>query len=188
MDFIEEIAAYQPACRQEAADKKIICDMITSHGRDILSRSSKIAHMTASGFIVSRGLKKTLMIHHHIYQSWGWTGGHADGCGDLLQTALREAREETGVLAAAAAPGIAALDILPVFGHSKNGAFVSAHLHFNACYLLLADESAAICHNPSENSGAAWIALENINETIAETHMRPVYQKLVKKVRDLYVK
>ena len=37
------------------------------------------------------------MIHHNIYNSWSWTGGHADGDKDLLYVAIKEAKEETGV-------------------------------------------------------------------------------------------
>ena len=54
--------------------------------------------MTASGFIVNEARNKTLMVHHNIYNSWSWTGGHADGDSDLLAVALREAREETGIV------------------------------------------------------------------------------------------
>ena len=37
------------------------------------------------------------MIYHNIYKSWSWTGGHADGDSDLLNVAIRELKEETGV-------------------------------------------------------------------------------------------
>ena len=37
------------------------------------------------------------MIHHNIYNSWGWTGGHADGDSDLIKVSIKEAKEETGI-------------------------------------------------------------------------------------------
>ena len=37
------------------------------------------------------------MIFHKIYNSWSWTGGHADGDSDLLKVAIKEASEETGL-------------------------------------------------------------------------------------------
>ena len=56
-----------------------------------------MAHMTASSWIVNEDYTKVLMIYHNIYNSWAWTGGHADGDEDLLHVAVKEAREETGL-------------------------------------------------------------------------------------------
>lgn len=38
-----------------------------------------------------------LMVYHNIYDSWSWTGGHADGDEDVLHVAMKEAKEETGI-------------------------------------------------------------------------------------------
>ena len=65
------------------------------------------------------------MVYHNIYRSWSWTGGHADGEADLLQVALREAAEETGI--AALQPlqkEPVSLEILTVDGHEKGGNYV----------------------------------------------------------------
>ena len=37
---------------------------------------------------------KVLMIYHNIYNSWSWTGGHADGDEDLLYVAIKEAKKK----------------------------------------------------------------------------------------------
>ncbi len=37
------------------------------------------------------------MIHHNIYNSWAWTGGHSDNEKDQLKVAIKELKEETGV-------------------------------------------------------------------------------------------
>ena len=34
------------------------------------------------------------MIYHNIYNSWAWTGGHADGNENLVEVALKEAEEQ----------------------------------------------------------------------------------------------
>ncbi|EPZ55371.1 NUDIX domain protein [[Clostridium] sordellii ATCC 9714] len=76
--------------------------------------------MTSSGFIVNKNRDKVLMIHHNIYNSWGWTGGHADGDSDLLHVAIKEAREETGLKNVRPITNeICSIEILPVSAHVK---------------------------------------------------------------------
>ncbi len=35
-------------------------------------------------------MTKTLMVHHNIYNTWAWTGGHADGDKDMLEIAIKD--------------------------------------------------------------------------------------------------
>ena len=96
----------------------------------MLVRENEIAHMTSSGFIVNKDRTKVLMIHHNIYNSWGWTGGHADGDSDLIAVAIKEAKEETGIKNANPITNdICSIDILPVNSHIKKGKYVASHLH-----------------------------------------------------------
>ncbi|KKH67456.1 hypothetical protein DU75_05775, partial [Methanosarcina mazei] len=97
MNFKEAIQRYKPINPQEKMDKEVVLDYIDQFYENILTRENKIAHMTSSGLILNKSLDKILMIHHKIYNTWAWTGGHADGMSDMLDVALKEAKEETGV-------------------------------------------------------------------------------------------
>ena len=89
---------------------------------NILTRENAFAHLTSSGFILNENKDKVLMIYHNLYNSWAWTGGHADGEDDLLEVAIKEAKEETGVVNIhPLSTQIMSLDILPVWGHMKKG-------------------------------------------------------------------
>ena len=83
MEWVKQIERYNPINEQEKKDKEIILDFINKND-NVLFRDNEIAHITSSGFIVNKSRNKTLMIHHNIYNSWGWTGGHADGNSDLI--------------------------------------------------------------------------------------------------------
>ncbi|MCX6956055.1 MAG: NUDIX domain-containing protein, partial [Verrucomicrobia bacterium] len=65
---------------------------------DCLLRSCMPGHLTGSAWIVSPDRTRTLLTHHHKLDKWLQLGGHADGDGDLLAVALREAREESGLV------------------------------------------------------------------------------------------
>lgn len=184
--YRDEIASYVPRCEQEEGDKRVMLDYIDRFPATILTRENEYAHMTGSGFIVNADATKVLFVHHDIYKVWAWTGGHADGDGDLLSVALREAREETGVLhVRALSTAIASLDILPVWGHVKRGRWVSSHQHLNVSYLLVADENDPLASRPGENSGVAWLSAERMLELTNEWEMDPVYTKLLERARAL---
>ncbi len=96
MNYIQAIKNFEPINEQEQNDKKLILNFIEKNN-DVLYRENEYAHMTSSGLIFNKNLDKILMVHHNIYNTWSWTGGHADGEDDLLKVAIKEAKEETGV-------------------------------------------------------------------------------------------
>ena len=184
--YIDDIAAYVPRSREEERDQRQILNYVNLFPNTILSRENLIAHITASGFILSRDGEWVLMAHHNIYRVWAWTGGHADGEADLLSVALREAKEETG--AEEIAPlsrQIASLEILPVWGHWKRGEYVPSHLHLNVSYLLTAPRGGPLTPREGENSRVAWLPVDRLLEYTNEWQMDPVYTKLLERGRRL---
>lgn len=184
--YLDDIKAYRPQSEAEAADKEQILYYVNQYPDTILTRENKVAHITASGFVLSTDGEWVLMAHHNIYKVWAWTGGHADGEGDLLSVALREAREETG--AAHIRPlstDIASLEILPVWGHVKRGVYVPSHLHLNVSYLLTADREGPLKVREGENTGVAWLPAGRLLELTNEWEMDEVYIKLLNRGRAL---
>ena len=179
MKIIDQIKKYAPCCEQEARDKKVILDYLANNPGAFF-RSDLIAHMTASSWIVNAERTKVVMVYHRIYDSWSWTGGHADGEEDLLAVALRECREETGVLhVRPVTEEIYSLEIMTVEGHEKRGQYVPSHLHLNLTYLLEADERDALQVCEAENSGVRWFSLEESLTAPSEPWMvERIYRKL----------
>ncbi len=182
MHFIEEIKRFEPTCPQEVVDKRNMLEYISMFPDSILTRDNPLTHMTASSMIFNPSRDKVLMVFHNIYQSWSWTGGHADGDGDLLHVALKEAKEETGLTdLRVITEDAASLEILTVWSHRKRGNHVSGHVHLNLSYLFEADEKQDIHMKEDENSGVAWIPIDRWKEYVAEPYMIPVYEKLIQR-------
>ena len=186
MKIVEEIKKYRPCNEQEQRDQAVILDFLAKN-RDAFLRSNLLAHMTASSWIVNPERTKTLMVYHNIYDSWSWTGGHADGETDLLAVALREAREETGIAhVRPVSPEIFSLEVLTVDGHEKRGAYVPSHLHMNVTYLLEAEESDTLHICREENSGVAWFSLEEaLKDSTEPWFVERIYKKLNGKLGEL---
>ena len=178
------VESYVPFDERETVERAAMLDAI-DRTPDILFRTSALMHLTASGWIVNPARDKALMVYHNIYRSWSWSGGHADGEGDLLAVSLREALEETGVSARPVRTVPISLDILPVQAHVRRGQYVPPHLHFSLCYLFEADESAPLRVKPDENSGVSWIPFSRMKEAVAEAHMLPLYEKLMRRAKEL---
>lgn len=185
MELREKIEKYIPYNEQEEKDKQTILKYMDSFD-DVLTRNNEFGHFTASSWVVNKERTKVLMIYHNIYKSWAWTGGHADGESDLLSTAIRELKEETGVeKVKIVKDGIFSLEIICVNGHVKRGKYVSSHVHLNLTYLLEVDENEMLKIKADENSGVRWINIEDIEKNVTEKWvMENVYKKLLQKMKE----
>lgn len=185
MELRKLIEEYVPFDEQETKDKEIILKYMDTFD-DVLTRDNEFGHFTSSAFVVNKNMDKVLMIYHNIYDSWAWTGGHADGEDDMLSVALREVEEETGVKnIKPLTEEIFLLDTLPVLGHFKRGKYVPAHVHISVAYLVEADENEIIRIKEDENSGVEWIPIEEVVSKSTEPYMERVYDKAIKKISQL---
>ena len=185
MDYIEEIKKYKPYNIQEEKDKEFILKCINDFD-NILTRENIIVHITSSGYIVNKDFTKVLMVFHNIYNSWSWTGGHADGEEDLLKVAIKEAKEETAIKnIKPISKDIFSLDVITVEGHIRRGEYVSSHLHLSICYLLQGDEKDTLKIKEDENSGVKWIPIEEVDKYSTEEKMIKIYNKFHEKIKKL---
>ena len=185
MDLEKMIEEFTPINKQEIKDKEMFLYYLNTFD-DVLNRSNEIAHLTSSAFVLNKDRDKVLMIYHNIYDSWGWTGGHADGNSDLLQVALREVTEETGVSnIKPIINDIFVIDTLPVLGHEKKGKYIPGHIHLSVAYLFEADENEKLLIKEDENSNVKWIPIEQVVEHSTEPHMKTVYNKIINKIKTL---
>lgn len=179
MDLYKQLQDYIPYNEQEVVDQKEILRLLMDYDT-LFSRTNLTAHMTASAWVVNKTKTKVLMIHHNLYNSWAWMGGHADNDKNLLRVAIKEAQEESGLLTIhPITDDIFSIEVLTVDGHEKKGVYVPSHLHLNITYLLEADESDLLHIKADENSDVAWFDLEAAVAASSEPWFRKrIYNKL----------
>lgn len=177
------IEAFSSADAQEMADRDAILQAIAMDGARALTRENLLFHFTASSIIVNPARTKTLMAFHNIYQSWAWTGGHADGDSDMLRVALKEANEETGITGLKPlCDGPISLEVLHVVRHIKRGKPVASHVHLNLTYALEADDTLPLRSEPTENARVGWLDIAEIPQHVSEATMLPVYRKILSRI------
>ncbi len=182
-----EIEKYVPYNEQEAKDKSVMLKYIDCFD-DVLTRKNEFGHFTASSWVLNKEKTKVLMIYHNIYQSWAWTGGHSDGDSNLLDVAIREVKEETGIQNITPIQNeIYSLENICVNGHVKRGEYVAAHVHLNVTYLLEADEGEMLRIKEDENSGVRWIDIDKAVEVSNEECMKEIYGKINEKLKANYM-
>jgi len=181
----EQIHTYTPYNAEEAQAKERILKHWDAAGDSLFLRPED-AHFTASSIIINPAGTHMLMVYHNIYDSYAWTGGHADGAQNLLQKAMEEAKEETGISKVEPLSSeILSIDILPVKAHSKRGKEIAAHYHYNIAYGLIASDKQPLAVKPDENSHVCWVALDTWKEHCSEAHMIPIYEKIIERMMDI---
>ena len=180
----ENLEEFEPYNEQEEVDKKIILDYINNFD-DTLTRQNKYGHFTSSAFVLNKERTKILMVYHKIYNSWAWPGGHSDVDSNLLNVAMKEAKEETGIKNVIPIfKNIYSIEIISVNGHEKSEKYISSHVHLNVTYLLEADENEKIHIKEDENSGVKWVPIDNVLDLTSETWVRDrVYAKIIEKMK-----
>ncbi len=177
------VEQYLPKTDQEAIDKHVML-AVAKHHENVFYRSCLHAHFTSSAFVVNETYDKILFAHHNIYQAWGWLGGHNDGDENFMHVALKEAREESGLINVRPHSSyVLTLDVIFVENHRKNGNYVPDHLHLNLAFLLVADEQDALRVKPDENSGVRWFAIDEVLTHVDEPRMMAVYEKAFSEIK-----
>jgi len=121
-------------------------------------RELSIGHITGSAWILNPTRTHALLTHHHILDCWLQLGGHADGDSDVLNVALREAQEESGLNSIKTLSNeIFDIDI-HLFPSQKT---LPAHYHHDIRFLFEADDTEPLTVS-HESKDLCWVALEEL--------------------------
>lgn len=144
---------YHPTAPEEVVFKQQMIEFIHEHA-DCFERSLAIGHITASAWIVSKNGAKALLMHHTKLDKWFQLGGHCDGNPDVLEVAVKEAQEESGIMGIApVASEIFDIDIHLIPANSRGE---KAHYHYDVRFLLRVTSGEEIVQN-RESKELRWI-------------------------------
>jgi 8-oxo-dGTP pyrophosphatase MutT (NUDIX family) len=149
-------------------------DFIRNHPNKCCDRSLQCGHFTASAWILdSDSRTKVLLTHHYKLKRWLQLGGHADGNADLLEVALREAGEESGLKSITVVSDTVFdvdIHIIPPYESEPE------HFHYDVRFLFLADIKEQFIVSDESNS-LAWLPLPTIEKLSPIDSMRRLIRK-----------
>ena len=160
-------------------DEKIIVDKMReflNEHKDCFSRSNITGHFTGSGWLVDEERNWVVLTHHKKLGKWLQLGGHADDNNNLLEVALTECTEESGLQSVKViSEQIFDIDIhiIPRYEDTPK------HLHFDVRFLFEAIKGLEPIIASNESNEVAWIKLDHVHTKNSEQSL----QRMVKKTK-----
>lgn len=140
---------------------------------DCFKRELLEGHITGSSWIIDIRNGKTLLTHHNKLNKWLQLGGHADGDCDILEVALKEAKEESGLIEVKPIAGrIFDIDIHTIPEH--NG--VPEHFHYDVRFLFEADSEAELTIT-SESKDLRWVEMALLPMMLKDESLVRMFKK-----------
>ncbi len=150
------LEAHTPADATEEAMLQNTIQFVNQHP-DCFERTLLVGHITGSAWIVDKTRTMTVLVHHRKLNRWFQPGGHCDGDSDVLNVAMKEAQEETGLFVKPVDNRIFDVDV-HLIPERKNE---PAHYHYDIRFMLEADPMQAF-QISTESKELRWVSLENV--------------------------
>ena len=171
--LLQLLEKYRPTTEQEIYAKLNMQDFVNEH-TDCFERSLLKGHITGSAVLLNRDLTEVLLMHHAKLDVWCQLGGHCDGEANVLEVALKEAQEESGINAIT--PISAEIFDLDVH-HIPAMHGVPSHYHYDVRFLFKVDSNEQVLRN-NESKDMRWFGLRDQLPTNAESILR-MFRKLI---------
>jgi len=143
---------YYPDAPEERVFKDDMINFIKQYD-NCFERTLEIGHITASAWLLNKDRSQALLMHHAKLNKWFQLGGHCDGNPNVLEVAIKEAQEESGIMGIKPVNlGIFDIDIHLIPANSRE----KEHYHYDVRFLLAVTSDEHIVQN-SESKALSWI-------------------------------
>ncbi len=140
-------------------------------------RNNRSGHFTGSAWVMDKTREWFLMTHHRKLNLWLQLGGHADGNKNLLEVAINEIKEESGLTKLKTVSSqIFDLDIHEIPKYST----MPKHYHYDIRFLLVAERNMEKIIVSRESYDVQWIHKTNILQKNSEKSIKRMLEKSLK--------
>ncbi len=173
--LLQLLLEHRPADEVERAHLEHLAGFVRAEPA-CFGRATLPGHITGSAFVVDAERGALLLHHHRKLDRWLQLGGHDEGEQDAAATALREAREESGLTRLALEVPTRILDVDVHAIPARPGE--PGHLHLDVRFLVLADGAEPLRLDLAESKALAWVPFEEAAARMGEVGAQRVVTKL----------
>jgi len=163
---------YQPLCAEQLSIRDRMIRFVQDYP-DCLARDNFYGHLTASAWVVDPEGEKALLTLHRKIGLWLQLGGHSEDDPDLLNVAMREIQEESGLSdLRPVIPGVFDLDVhrIPSVGQDPS------HYHFDVRFFLQLQHDQPLIIS-EESIDLAWYSPEEIFKLNTDASVKRLCEK-----------
>lgn len=152
--LLRKLYSYHTLDEKEQEALKETIAFVETH-RDCFERSCSMGHLTGSAWIENFDGTKFLLDYHKKLRFWVQLGGHPEpGEHDILQVALREAKEESGLKSIICLSS----EIFDISIYRFNDGKEPPHFHFDINFLLKAIDPKEEIKISDESEDLRWFS------------------------------
>lgn len=170
----QQVKTHTPYNGTESGFKTRCLELLEDYP-NFYDRNLEHGHLTGSAWIVNSSKTKTLLVHHAKLDRWLQPGGHTEAQDQsIFDTALREAKEETGLTSIKALSAtIYDIDIhqIPAKGDT------SAHLHYDIRFLFEAKETDMLSLS-NESHAIRWFSIQEVYTLTSSSSILRMAEKM----------
>lgn len=172
--LLQLLEEYKPLYQEEIVAKEKIISFVKKYS-DCFERTLEVGHITASAWLLNKQATHALLTHHAKLNLWLQLGGHCDGNSNVLEVALKEAQEESGIIAIQpVSSAIFDIDVHLIPANSKE----KAHYHYDVRFLLQVKSNENIITS-NESKELRWIEKDIMQLPTKELSVQRMFTKWI---------
>lgn len=171
-NLLQLLHAYRATDDSRQRCRSRMIEFVQGHP-DCFERSCIPGHVTGSAWLINQDTSCVLLTYHKKLRKWLQLGGHADGQHDILQVAIREAQEESGIEKIVPAnENIFDVDIHPIPALNNE----LEHFHYDVRFLLQVTDMDRI-RKSEESIDLRWFTREEFQQLPVDESVKRLFDK-----------
>lgn len=170
-DLLKLLKKFEPLDDLEGIAKQQMIDFLGQE-KECFERSCQHGHFTGSCWLENYDGSLCLLTKHLKARIWLQLGGHADGVEDLLDVALREAREESGLTELVPL----SKEIFDLGVHPTNFKNEQSHIHYDVRFIIKSTKDEEIVKS-EESLDLRWFKKNISSLPTKNYYIRRMFKK-----------